>query len=98
MQTSSVTLESLYAELQAVKALLQKPAPSISSNEEDQLLTPTEVCKLLKISRSQFERMKNNGFIQVARNLKDPKSRKIYVSRIELFKTFRKDFSDQTAL
>lgn len=91
----SVTLESVYAELQQVKALLLPLQPTTVGATAGDLLTPTEACNALKISRSQFERMKRNGFIKIHRL--DPKGRKIYVSLAEISQAFRKDFANTTA-
>ena len=94
-QTTPITLESVFAELQEVKALLAPRQASPVGATVGDLLTPTEVCKVLKISRSQFERMKRNGFIKIHRL--DPKGHKIYVSLSEISQSFAKDFPSKTA-
>lgn len=90
-----VTLESVYAELQQVKALLLPLQSTTVGATAGDLLTPTEACKALKISRSQFERMKRNGFIKIHRL--NPKGRKVYVRLSEISQIFRKDFANITA-
>lgn len=56
-----------------------------------ELLTPKEVCALLKIDRCTFERWKRNEFITV---LKAQIGRKVYVSKSELIAKFPKHFAN----
>ena len=58
----------------------------------DELLTPKQVCQLLQISRTQFQRYKNNDFIKVYQ----PFGTKIWVKKSELMERFSKDLA-QTA-
>ncbi len=82
----SITLESVMTKLEKLEQLFsaaQKPP-------EDELLTPTEVCKTLKISRTQFERMRKNGFINVISPY--GKGKRQYVNRAEVLQHFRNEF------
>ena len=54
-----------------------------------ELLTPKEVCALLKIDRCTFERWKRNNFITV---LKAQIGRKVHVSKAELMAKFPRNF------
>ena len=58
-----------------------------------ELLTPKEVCELLKIDRCTFERWKRNNLITVK---KAQIGRKVYVSKSELMQKFpkEKDFAN----
>ena len=50
------------------KALLKEigeQVRSLTSKEQKELLTAGEVCEMLKISRSTYERYVNNGVIEV---------------------------------
>ena len=91
--TAPITLESLHVQIQELTALITQPKPITASIRGD-LLSPTEVCDTLKISRSQFERMKRNGFIKIHRI--DPNGRKVYVSLTEISRLFGKDFVNTT--
>jgi excisionase family DNA binding protein len=63
--------------------------PATDSSDFAELLTPKEVCALLKIERTTFERWKRNDFITV---LKAQIGRKVYVSKSELMSKFPKHF------
>lgn len=91
--TAPITLESLFSKLQEIEALVTPRQTATIGATIGDLLTPTEACQALKISRSQFERMKRNGFLKIHRL--DPKGRKIYVSLAEISQSFPKDFATQ---
>lgn len=68
------------------KALLKKISEQISvfaTNEQRELLTPKEVCSMLKINRSTFERLKNTGVLDVVK-VNRKKYSKNYVRRQHL--------------
>jgi excisionase family DNA binding protein len=67
------------------------PPPTANSSNFDELLTPKEVCALLKIDRCTFERWKRNELIKV---LKAQIGRKVYVSKSELMSKFPKHFAN----
>ncbi|MDD4992159.1 MAG: hypothetical protein PHR83_08010 [Paludibacter sp.] len=64
---------------------------SLTNKPNKELLSPKEVCSLLKIGRSTFERLKNSGQMKVVRT---QGARKIYVERIEAEKLLLKDLQD----
>lgn len=53
----------------------------ISNSPQKELLTPKEVCEILKIGRSTFERMKGSGAFPTQRT---QGARKLYVKRSDL--------------
>jgi len=55
----------------------------ISKSPQKELLTPKEVCEILKIGRSTFERMKGTGVFPTQRT---QGARKLYVKRSDLDK------------
>lgn len=67
------------------------PTSTTNSGNFAELLTPKEVCALLKIDRCTFERWKRNEFITV---LKAQIGRKVYVSKSELMAKFPKHFAN----
>ena len=65
------------------KALLKEISEqvrSLTGKEQKELLTPKEVCAMLKIGRSTFERYMNNGIFEVIKVNKQKYS-KSYVKR-----------------
>ena len=54
---------------------------ALAAPEKKELLTPKEVCGILKIGRSTFERMKNAGKIPIT---KIEGQRKAYVKRADI--------------
>lgn len=64
---------------------------TLTSKPNKELLSPKEVCGMLKIGRSTFERLKNSGQMKVVRT---QGARKIYVERIEAEKLLLKDLQD----
>lgn len=70
-------------EWNAQKALIREIADhvkSIAKKEQKELLSPKEVCEVLKISRSTYERYINEGIIQVTK-LNQKKYSRNYVER-----------------
>lgn len=68
------------------KAILYEMAEQIKAlthREQKELLTPKEVCQILKIGRATFERYKNDGKIEVLK-IDRTKYSKIYVKRSHL--------------
>lgn len=63
-----------------IKSLCEK-VEEMTTQGRKELLTPNEVCKILKIGRNTFERLKNNGDLPVQRT---KGARKIYVTREDL--------------
>lgn len=64
---------------------------TLTNKPNKELLSPKEVCSMLKIGRSTFERLKNNGQMKVVRT---QGARKIYVERVEAEKLLLKDLQD----
>ena len=56
---------------------------SLTGKEQKELLTPKEVCEVLKIARSTFDRYMNNGVFEVIKVNKQKYS-KSYVKRSHL--------------
>jgi excisionase family DNA binding protein len=77
------TRELLHGMSEMLSTLTNKP------NKE--LLSPKEVCSMLKIGRSTFERLKNSGQMKVIRT---QGARKIYVERIEVEKLLLSDLQE----
>jgi len=68
------------------KALLKDISDQVralTGKEQKELLTPREVCEMLKIGRTTFERYMNNGVFEVVRVNKQKYS-KSYVKRSHL--------------
>ncbi len=68
------------------KAILHEMAEQIKAlthREQKELLTPKEVCQILKIGRVTFERYKNDGKIEVLK-INRAKYSKVYVKRSHL--------------
>ncbi|KAA6335035.1 hypothetical protein EZS27_016698 [termite gut metagenome] len=55
----------------------------LAGQEEKELLTPNEVCKMLKISRSTFQRHVIHGILEPVK-VNQKKYSKIYVRRSEI--------------
>lgn len=69
-----------------LKALVKETCSQVkelTSREQKELLTPKEVCSILKIARSTFERHMNNGVFEVVK-VNRQKYSKIYVKRSHL--------------
>ena len=64
---------------------------ALTSKPNKELLSPKEVCNMLKIGRSTFERLKNSGQMKVVRT---QGTRKIYVERIEAEKLLLKEVQE----
>lgn len=56
---------------------------TLTNKPNKELLSPKEVCSMLKIGRSTFERLKNSGQMKVIRT---NGARKIYIERVEVEK------------
>ncbi len=56
---------------------------TLTNKPNKELLSPKEVCNMLKIGRSTFERLKNSGQMKVVRT---QGARKIYIERVEVEK------------
>lgn len=68
------------------KALLREMADQVralTNKEHKELLTPKEVCAMLKISRSTYERYLNDGIIE-ATKVNKAKYSKNYVKRSDI--------------
>ena len=59
---------------------INKMLTSLTNKPNKELLSPKEVCELLKIGRTTFERLKNTGELKVVRT---QGARKIFVERSE---------------
>lgn len=72
------------AEWNETKAMIQginQMLTSLTNKPNKELLSPKEVCEMLKIGRSTFERLKNSGEMKTIRT---QGARKIYVERVEV--------------
>lgn len=59
---------------------INKMLTSLTNKPNKELLSPKEVCDLLKIGRTTFERLKNTGELKIVRT---QGARKIFVERSE---------------
>ncbi len=70
---------------------INKMLISLTNKPNKELLSPKEVCSMLKIGRSTFERLKNSGEMKVVRT---QGARKIFVERIEAEKMILKGYEN----
>ena len=73
------------------KSLLKKineRVTELTNKDQKELLTPKEVCNILKISRTTFERYMNNNVFDVIR-INKKKYSKVYVKHSHLEKLIR---------
>lgn len=70
-------------EQQALIKEIGAQVKQLASKEQNELMTPKEVCEFLKIGRSTFERYMNEGLFEVVQVNKKKYSKK-YVRRSEL--------------
>jgi predicted glycosyltransferase len=72
-------------QLKATVTRMAEGVQKLTGKEEKELLTPKEVCEILKIGRTTYERYKANGIFEVTR-VNRRKYSKNYVSRAHLEK------------
>lgn len=67
---------------------ISEKVKAILSKEQKELLTPKEVCEMLKIGRTTFERYMNDGIFEVVK-VNKKKYSKVYVKRSHLEKLIK---------
>jgi response regulator of citrate/malate metabolism len=72
-------------EQQSLLKEISEQVKQLASKEQKELMTPKEVCEMLKIGRSTFERYMNAGYFEVVQVSKKKYSKKL-VKRSELEK------------
>lgn len=70
-------------ELKAMVKDTSNQVRELTGRDQKELLTPKEVCSILKIARTTFERYMNDGVLEVVKVNKQKYS-KIYVKRSHL--------------
>lgn len=86
MNTEITVLTVPLNEWNELKALIKNTSDQVrelTGREQKELLTPKEVCSILKIGRTTFERYMNNGVFEVVKVNKEKYS-KNYVKRSHL--------------
>lgn len=87
MEAQQITVLTIpTSEWIAVKSLLSQicqQVQELTSKDQKELMTPAEVCKALKCSRSTYERLKNDGVLPVVK-VNKAKGSKDYVRRSDL--------------
>ena len=86
MNTEITVLTVPLNEWNELKALIKNTSDQVrelTGREQKELLTPKEVCTILKIGRTTFERYMNNGVFEVVKVNKEKYS-KNYVKRSHL--------------
>ena len=72
----TVPLNEWNETLRLIKDISQQ-VKELTNREQKELLTPKEVCEVLKISRSTFERYMNDGIFEVVQVSKKKYSKKL---------------------
>ncbi|GHS90801.1 hypothetical protein FACS1894203_0310 [Bacteroidia bacterium] len=65
-----------------IKTLCEKVS-KLTDKEEKELMTPKEVCEMLKIGRTTYQRYVNNGIFDLVR-VSRSKYAKVYVKRSDI--------------
>lgn len=83
-QISVLTIQtSEWKEVKTMLSQLCQQVQDLTSKDQKELLTATEVCKALKCSRSTYERLMNEGVLPVVK-VNKAKGSKNYVRRSDL--------------
>jgi response regulator of citrate/malate metabolism len=86
MESQIAVLTVPMIEWNELKAMIKNTSDQVrelTGREQKELLTPKEVCAMLKIGRSTFERYMNNGVFEVVK-VNNQKYSKNYVKRSHL--------------
>ncbi|MDL2230334.1 helix-turn-helix domain-containing protein [Alistipes sp. OttesenSCG-928-L06] len=72
-----------YNEIKAILLDIQSKVSAIADAAQKELLTPAEVCKMLKIGRTTYQRHVDNGVFDQVR-IDKGRAGKVYVRRADI--------------
>lgn len=84
MESTTISQQQ-WGELKSIMLEIREKVSVLVSESENELLTPAEVCKMLKISRNTYQRYVEAGVFEQLRINKNKKSR-VFVKRSEINK------------
>lgn len=74
-----------YNEIKSLLLEIRTDVKTLTASARKELLTPAEVCAMLKIGRTTYQRYANGGLFEQVRLDKD-RNGKVYVRRSELLR------------
>lgn len=76
-------LPNEYNEIKSLLVDIHNKVTALTDAAHNELLTPAEVCKMLKIGRTTYQRYVDNGIFEQVR-IDKSRSGKVYVRRSEI--------------